>query len=74
VVDLVKELAAITEDSDIARILNRCGLKTGRGLSWNQSRVKEVRKVHQIPAFSKSKVEKAEVLTLQQAGVYPIFS
>jgi hypothetical protein len=68
VIELVKELAAITDDSDIARILNRCRLKTGRGLSWNQSRVKEVRRTNQIPAFSKRQHENAEAIPLQHAA------
>jgi hypothetical protein len=68
VIELVKELAAITADGDIARILNRCRLKTGRGLSWNQSRVKEVRTTNQIPAFSKRQPEKAEAIPLQHAA------
>jgi len=68
VIELVKELAAITADSDIARILNRCRLQTGRGLSWNQSRVKEVRTTNQIPAFSKRQPEKVEAIPLQHAA------
>ena len=68
VIELVKELAAITADGDIARILNRCRLQTGRGLSWNQSRVKEVRTTNQISAFAKRQHEKAETIPLQHAA------
>lgn len=68
VIELIKELAAITDDADIARILNRCGLKTGRGLSWNQLRVKEIRKAYELPAFSKTKHETADCLHLRQAA------
>ena len=68
VIELVKELATITADSDIARILNRCGLKTGHGLSWNQFRVKEIRKAYELPAFSKTKHETADFVHLRQAA------
>jgi hypothetical protein len=68
VIELVKELAAITDDTDIARILNRCGLKTGRGFSWNQLRVKEIRKAYELPAFSKTKPETADCIHLRQAA------
>jgi DNA invertase Pin-like site-specific DNA recombinase len=68
VIELVKELATITNDSDIARILNRCGLKTGRGLSWNQLRVKEIRKAYELPAFSKTQHETANCVHLRQAA------
>jgi DNA invertase Pin-like site-specific DNA recombinase len=68
VIELVKELAAITDDTDIARILNRCGLKTGHGLFWNQLRVKEIRKAYAIPAFSKTRHETADWIHLRQAA------
>jgi hypothetical protein len=68
VIELVKELATITDDSDIARILNRCGLKTGRGLNWNQFRVKEIRKAYELPAFSKTKAETTDFVHLRQAA------
>ena len=68
VIALVKELATVTDDGDIARILNRCGLKTGRGLNWNQLRVKEIRKAYELPAFSKTKDGTADFVHLRQAA------
>ena len=68
VIELVKELATITDDSDIARILNRCGLKTGHGLCWNQFRVKEIRKAFELPAFSRIKHQTADFIHLRQAA------
>jgi len=67
-VELVKELVAIVDDQDIARILNRCGLKTGAGQNWNQSRVKWLRQSQGIPAFCKQSYEKSGVVNLQQAA------
>ena len=67
-VQVVKELAAITNDQDIARILNRCGLKTGANKNWTQSRVKWLRQSIGIPAFCKKDYEKSGIVNLQQAA------
>lgn len=66
--ELVKELSQITPDGDIARILNRCGLQTASGKSWNQSRIRALRQQHQIPAFSKQRLDEAGILNLSQAA------
>ncbi len=68
VVELVKELVAVTDDQDIARILNRCGLKTGAGQSWNQARVKWLRQANGVGAFSKRRAAVSEVINLRQAA------
>ena len=68
VVELVKELVVITDDKDIARILNRCGLKTGAGQNWNQARVKWLRQTNGIAAFSARRAAAAEVINLRQAA------
>ena len=39
VVEIVRELAAMVPDGQIARILNRLGLRTGRNNSWTAGRV-----------------------------------
>ena len=49
-VDLIRRLAAHTDDQQIAAILNKQGRRTGTGLPFSQSRVKYVRQQHQIPA------------------------
>ncbi|MBD3336748.1 MAG: serine recombinase, partial [Candidatus Eisenbacteria bacterium] len=51
VADLVRELAAICPDEQIARHLNRLGHRTGKGNSWNRSRVCSLRASRRIPAF-----------------------
>jgi hypothetical protein len=35
-------------------MLNRSGLLTGKGNSWNETRVKNLRRENEIPVFSKS--------------------
>ena len=67
-VKLIRQLAEITDDGDIARVLNRCGLKTGTGQSWNQSRVKWIRQQYQIPAFSQKSHEQSGLLNLRQTA------
>ena len=54
VVDLVRELAKGWRDSYIAGILNRIGYATGKGNSWNQTRVKNLRRENAIPPSSKA--------------------
>jgi len=54
VVDLVRELAKGWNDGYIASMLNRSGLLTGKGNSWNETRVKNLRRENSIPVFSKS--------------------
>jgi DNA invertase Pin-like site-specific DNA recombinase len=66
--DIISELSAITEDSAIARILNRCGLKTATGKSWNSLRVKWIRQENGIAAFNKKTVEKSGMINLEQAA------
>jgi len=51
VVELVRKLAAAQSDSHIAATLNRLGHRTGPGNSWNQTRVKNLRRQNQIPVF-----------------------
>lgn len=49
VVDLVRELAQVCVDSEIARILNRLGYRTGPGNSWTEARVRSLRGYRSIP-------------------------
>lgn len=51
VVDLVRELAQIVPDRAIAGILNRLGVRTGKGNPWTETRVRSLRSTHRIAAF-----------------------
>jgi len=66
--EIVKELAAITQDRDIARVLNRCGLKTGAGLSWTKLRVKCIRNANDIPVFCKESYLKSGLMNLSEVA------
>jgi hypothetical protein len=54
-VELVRKLATGWNDGNIASMLNRAGLLTGKGNSWNETRVKNLRRENDIPVFSKSR-------------------
>ncbi|HEX9970542.1 MAG TPA: helix-turn-helix domain-containing protein [bacterium] len=66
--ELIQQLAVISDDGDIARVLNRSGVKTGTGQSWNQCRVKGIRQQYQVPAFSPKTYEQSGRLNLGQTA------
>jgi len=51
IVDAVRLLARTCTDDNIAGILNRNGLMTGRGNRWTQPLVTSLRSKHQIPRY-----------------------
>lgn len=63
VVDLVRDLARTSSDKDIARTLNRLGVKTARANSWTESRVRGLRTYYDIPPHQES-----NSLNMQQAA------
>jgi len=50
VIDLIRELVAVTDDGKIAAILNRLGYTTGHGNTWTEVRIRSLRQTHHIPA------------------------
>ncbi len=54
IVDFVRELAKGWRDREIASMLNRAGLVTGKGNGWNESRVRNLRTENKIPVRSKA--------------------
>ena len=54
VVELVRDLAKVCHDKDIAGILNRLGYRTGYDNHWTLTRVKTLRSNYQIPAMEKT--------------------
>ncbi len=53
-VDLIRELAQMSSDQQIAGVLNRLGLRTGAGQTWTKSRVRHARDRRKIPVFDES--------------------
>jgi DNA invertase Pin-like site-specific DNA recombinase len=69
-VDAVRALALICNDDMIAGVLNKNGLKTGRGNRWNQERVKSVRTHYKIAAHGGDPKQSARWLALKHAAAY----
>lgn len=67
-VDAVKALAHICPDPLIASVLNRNGLRTGRGNCWTQERVTSLRSHHQIPIYSIERRSEEGWMNLTQAA------
>jgi len=65
VIELVRELAASSNDRIIAQVLTRLGYTTGVGNSFNLDRVQSLRQYHKIPCFDETK---RDWLTLEEAA------
>jgi len=50
-VEIVRSMAGRWSDEHIAATLNRMGLRTGQGNTWDQIRVQALRNTHDIPAY-----------------------
>src|SRR5215831_5925805 len=66
-VEVVRRMASQFSDEQIASTLNRLGMRTGAGNTWNEARVYSLRHHHQLPAYDASRGP-ASVLTLDQAA------
>lgn len=69
-VDAVKALARICPDPLIASVLNRNGLRTGRGNYWTQERVTSLRSYHQIPIYSIERRSEEGWMNLTEAAEF----
>jgi len=73
---LVRDLARLMPDKQIARLLNRVGKPTGRGNGWTEVRVRSFRDYHQITVYRPGEWAERGEITLQAAakiiGVIPM--
>jgi DNA invertase Pin-like site-specific DNA recombinase len=67
-VELIRKMADRYDDGEIARVLNKLNRRTGKGLSWSQSRVADVRKKRGIANAINLKTRGQEILSLAQAA------
>ena len=65
-IGVMRQMAIDHTDEQIAATLNRLGLQTGTGNSWNEQRVYSARRYHQLPAFDSGRA--SSFLTLEQAA------
>ena len=70
VVDVVRILTKTCPDQLIASILNRGGLKTGKGNRWTQVRVTSLRSKRKMPGHSLEQQKVNGWMTLTQASKY----
>jgi len=67
VMELIRELALVCEDSAIVSILNRLGYRTGNGNTWTEKRVQHVRHTKGFPACPPP--DQRLWITMQQAAI-----
>jgi DNA invertase Pin-like site-specific DNA recombinase len=68
VIDLLRVLARQMSDTAIAALLNRAGKSTGRGNSWNRSRVCSARNQQGIMAYREGERAERGEATLEEAA------
>ncbi len=67
-ISLVRELARLMPDRQIARLLNRCGKSTGHGNGWTQERVRGFRNHHDIAIYRDGERAERGEITLDAAA------
>lgn len=67
VIELIRQLACVCPDAEIASVLNRLGYQTGAGNSWNESRVRSQRSYKGISAFDPA-VQRTWLTLAEAAG------
>ena len=65
---LIRELARLMPDQQIARLLNRAGKPTGRGNGWTKARVCSFRSHHGIAVYCEGEWAERGEITLEAAA------
>ncbi|MGO9421539.1 recombinase zinc beta ribbon domain-containing protein [Roseiarcus sp.] len=65
---LVSELARLLPDHSIAPVLNRLGIRSARGQTWTQLRVRNFRGAHHKPAYREGERAERHELILTEAA------
>ena len=65
---LIRGLARLMPDQQIARLLNRAGKPTGRGNGWTKARVCSFRSHHGIAVYRESEWAERGEITLEAAA------
>jgi DNA invertase Pin-like site-specific DNA recombinase len=66
-IEVLRRMSGRFPDEQIAATLNRLGLKTGTGNTWNEGRVRSVRSYHALPAYNAA-IMPRPTITLEQAS------
>jgi DNA invertase Pin-like site-specific DNA recombinase len=67
--EIIRKMATRYGDDQIASVLNRNGLLTGKDKRWNQTRVATARRNYDIPGQPRN-LNDPEILNLKQAALY----
>lgn len=67
-VQLVRELARVLPDHSIAPVLNRLRIRSARGKSWNELRVRNFRGTHQIAIYREGERAERRELILHEGA------
>jgi len=67
-ISLVRELARLMPDAQIARLLNRSGKPTGHGNGWTEQRVRGFRSHHEVGGFRAGEWAERGEITLDAAA------
>ena len=67
-IEAIRSLARICRDDVLAGVLNRNGLKTGRGNRWTRGRVAALRNRNKIPCYCKTRCAEEGWLKLNEAA------
>lgn len=67
--EVIRKLAIRYGDPQIAAVLNKLGLRTGKDLRWTMTRVATARRTYSIPGQRES-ISDPEILSLKQAAAY----
>lgn len=65
---LVRELARLLPDHSIAPVLNRLGIRSARGQTWTQLRMRNFRGAHRIPVYREGERAERHELILGEAA------
>jgi hypothetical protein len=65
-IDIVRQMANSYSDEEISLTLNRVGIRTGVGNTWNETRIRSVRSHFKLPSYDPA--ERKDRLNLQQAA------
>ena len=66
--DLIRELARTLPDQSIASVLNRLGMRSAKGHTWTQERVRNFRCEHRIAIYREGERAERRELILHEAA------
>jgi DNA invertase Pin-like site-specific DNA recombinase len=66
-IEVLRRMSGRFPDDQIAATMNRLGLKTGTGNTWNEGRVRSVRRYHELPTYE-AKTMPRQTITLEEAS------